>query len=106
MKTVCLAFAVVLSSSAAFADPVLIVRFGDVYTGNYDTGFNLAGTKEMTDEQGLKFVFGFIGSMFLFIVVPVVIAEIVMLVFYVTEGKRGPNRFGRDPKGDALNDTP
>jgi len=44
MKTVCLAFAVVLSSSAAFADPVRIVRFGDVYTGNYDTGFNLAGT--------------------------------------------------------------
>ena len=44
MKTVCLAFAVVLRSSAAFADPVLIVRFGDVYTGNYDTGFNLAGT--------------------------------------------------------------
>ena len=68
--------------------------------------FSLAGTKEMTDEQGIKFAFGMFGSLFLFVVLPALIAWIVMLVFFVTEGKRGPNRFGPDPKGEALNDTP
>lgn len=69
--------------------------------------FTLAGAgHELSDEQGLKVVFTFIGSAFLFILLPLLIAEIVMLVFYVTEGKRGPNRFGEDPKGHALNDTP
>ena len=70
--------------------------------------FSLAssGNDHMTDEQGLKFALGLFGSMFLCVFIPIVIAEIVMLVFYVTEGKRGPNRFGEDPKGHALNDTP
>ena len=39
-----LVLGIVLSGSVAVADPVRVVRFGDVYTGNYDTGFNLAGT--------------------------------------------------------------
>jgi hypothetical protein len=39
-----IALGLVISGSTAFADPVRIVRFGDVWTGNYDTGFNLAGT--------------------------------------------------------------
>ena len=39
----CFASSFVLSSGVAAADPVRLVRFGDVYTGNYDTGFNLAG---------------------------------------------------------------
>jgi hypothetical protein len=44
VRGACLALALLLSSTAVFADPVRVVRFGDVYTGNYDTGFNLAGT--------------------------------------------------------------
>ena len=40
----CFASSFILSSSVAAADPVRLVRFGDVYTGNYDTGFNLAGS--------------------------------------------------------------
>ncbi|HVL69074.1 MAG TPA: PEP-CTERM sorting domain-containing protein [Vicinamibacterales bacterium] len=37
------AFALFLSSSVALADPVRIVTGGGLHTGNYDTGFNLAG---------------------------------------------------------------
>jgi len=55
----------------------------------------------MSDADGLKLVFGVIGSAFLFIVLPWLIAWIVMLVFYVTEGTKGPNRYGPDPKGDT-----
>ncbi len=59
-----------------------------------------------SEAQGLQFAGQLIGSLFLFLLLPILVAEIVMLVFYVTEGKRGPNRFGPDPKGEALNDTP
>lgn len=34
----------VLSGGVAFAHPVRVVKFGDVYTGYCDTDFNLAGT--------------------------------------------------------------
>jgi hypothetical protein len=44
VRGACLVAGIVLSGSVAFADPVRVVRFGDVWTGNYDTGFNLAGT--------------------------------------------------------------
>lgn len=27
---------------------------------------------------------------------------LLLLVYYITEGTRGPNRFGADPKGDAF----
>lgn len=50
------------------------------------------------DAEGLKFAFQAIGSLFLFVFLPSGVAWIVMLVFYVTEGTRGPNRFGPDPK--------
>jgi uncharacterized membrane protein YhaH (DUF805 family) len=60
----------------------------------------------MTDEQGLKFAFGMFGSLFLFIFLPILIAEIVMLVFYVTDGTPTANRFGPDPKGRGVTDRP
>lgn len=44
VRGVCLALGIVLSGSVAFAEPIRVVRSGDVYTGNYDTGFNLSGT--------------------------------------------------------------
>jgi hypothetical protein len=44
LRGACLALAFVLTGSAAFAEPVRAVTTGDVYTGNYDTGFNLNGT--------------------------------------------------------------
>jgi len=53
---------------------------------------------DLADAEGLKLLFGVIGSAFLFILLPCLIAWIVMLVFYVTEGTKGPNRFGADPK--------
>ncbi len=60
----------------------------------------------MSDKEGLSLIFGMLGYMFLFIVLPSLISQIVMLVFYVTEGTRGPNRFGNDPKGHkAVADT-
>lgn len=43
VRAACLATGLVLSSTAAFADPVRTVT-GVVWTGNYDTGFNLYGT--------------------------------------------------------------
>lgn len=49
------AVAVLLSSSVAFADPVRIVTGGNVDTGNYDTGFNLAGANfSLVAGQGLE----------------------------------------------------
>jgi uncharacterized membrane protein YhaH (DUF805 family) len=56
---------------------------------------------DLSDKEGLSLVFGVFGYMFLFVFLPVLISQIVMLVFYVTEGTRGPNRFGNDPKGGA-----
>ena len=44
MGGACLALGIVLSGSLAFAEPVRVIRSGDVYTGNYDTGFNLSGS--------------------------------------------------------------
>lgn len=82
----------------------LIVFF--IIFGAQIYGLVQAGEDKMTDEQTFKFVFTLFGSMFLCVFLPVIAAWIVMLVFYVTEGKRGPNRFGNDPKGPALNDTP
>lgn len=44
LRPVCVALGVILSSSVAAADPVRTITSGDVYTGNYDTGFNLTAT--------------------------------------------------------------
>jgi uncharacterized membrane protein YhaH (DUF805 family) len=60
----------------------------------------------MTDEQGLKFFFTVMGSLFLFVFLPVLVAEIVMLVFYVSDGTPSANRFGPDPKSRGVMDTP
>ena len=38
---------------------------------------------------------------FLWIIVPTLAAKVVTFVFRVTEGTKGPNRFGPDPKGSA-----
>ncbi len=50
------------------------------------------------DSEGVKVVLQVIGSLFLFVFLPTIIALIVLLVFYVSEGTKGPNRFGPDPK--------
>lgn len=61
---------------------------------------------EMSQSEGLSLLLGMLGYMFLFIGLPSLVSQIVMLVFYVTEGTRGPNRFGNDPKGHkAVADT-
>ncbi|WP_443750577.1 DUF805 domain-containing protein [Asticcacaulis solisilvae] len=44
-------------------------------------------------------VFAVIGSAMLFIWLPIIIASIVMLVFFCLDGTVGSNRFGPDPKG-------
>lgn len=64
--------------------------------------FQLVGTgggNDITDAQGLEFFMTFMGSLVLCILLPSLIANIVMLVFYVTDGTPRPNRFGPDPKG-------
>jgi uncharacterized membrane protein YhaH (DUF805 family) len=53
----------------------------------------------MTEAQSLQMVMSFFGSLFLCVILPYLIASIVMLVFFVTDGTAGPNRFGQDPKG-------
>jgi uncharacterized membrane protein YhaH (DUF805 family) len=55
--------------------------------------------KEVSDTQSMEFVFKFMGAMVFCIFLPMLISQIVMLVFYVTDGTPGPNRFGPDPKG-------
>lgn len=69
--------------------------------------FAMASTgSSMSEEQSLKFAFSMFGSLFLCIVLPILIAEIVMLVFYCTDGTPTANRFGADPKGRGVIDTP
>ena len=55
-------------------------------------------TGDMSQSQGAQAALEIVGSVFLCIVLPVLISWIVMLVFFVTEGTKGPNRFGADPK--------
>jgi uncharacterized membrane protein YhaH (DUF805 family) len=69
--------------------------------------FTMAGSIDnMTEEQSLKFAFGMFGSLFLCIFLPILISQIVMLVFYCTDGTPTANRFGADPKGRGVIDTP
>lgn len=44
------------------------------------------------------------GWMYLLVLIPLV-GGIILLVFYCTEGTRGPNRFGPDPKGPDIDRT-
>ena len=89
-----------LPIAAAIVSIILFVILGGAQI------FSVAGhTDSMSDAEGAKFAFGIMGTLLLCMLL-VLVAEIVMLVFYVTEGKRGPNRFGPDPKGEALNTTP
>ncbi len=47
---------------------------------------------------------GFVFSMlraFMWVLLPTLAAKVVTFVFRVTEGTRGPNRYGPDPKGSA-----
>jgi len=53
---------------------------------------------DMPDGEAAKMVLSFVGSLFLCFFLPMLVAGIVMLIFFVTEGTRGPNRFGPDPK--------
>ena len=49
-------------------------------------------------------VVGFLFSMmraFLWVLLPTLAAKVLTFVFRVTEGTRGPNRYGPDPKGSA-----
>jgi len=64
------------------------------------------GADHMTDQQGLQFVLSMFGSIFLYLILPILVAEIVMLVFYVTDGTPGSNRFGPDPKGRGAGSKP
>jgi len=69
--------------------------------------FSAIGTgNNLSDDQSLKLVLSMVGSMFLFLFLPVLIAEIVMFVFYVTDGTPTANRFGADPKGRGVIDAP
>ena len=62
--------------------------------------FSLIQAGEHPNDAAVgQFVLQLVGSMMLCLFLPMLIAEIVMLVFYVTDGTPGPNRFGPDPKG-------
>jgi len=92
---------VIMPFVVAFVGMILFLIFaGTQLFSAISTGGN------MTDEQGLKFAFGMFGSLFLFIFLPILIAEIVMLVFYVTDGTPTTNRFGADPKGRGIQAAP
>ncbi len=69
--------------------------------------FTLIGHEgNMSDAQSMQFIFSMLGSLFLCLFLPILIAEIVMLVFYVTDGTPTANRFGADPKGRGVTDAP
>lgn len=53
------------------------------------------------DEQAITDLFTAMAPMFLWIGLPTWLASIVTFVFHVTDGTKGNNRFGPDPKGSA-----
>jgi uncharacterized membrane protein YhaH (DUF805 family) len=57
------------------------------------------GGSDITEAQGMEIAMKLFGSMTLCILLPMLISQVVMLIFYVTDGTPGPNRFGPDPKG-------
>ena len=63
------------------------------------TAFNMAGMHgHATDTQNMAAFLTLFLSIFGCIALPVLIADVVMLIFFVTEGTKGANRFGEDPK--------
>ncbi|WP_052025141.1 DUF805 domain-containing protein [Asticcacaulis sp. AC466] len=81
-----------------------LILFFIIFGSQFFTVLGSGG--QMTDAQSMHFVGQMLGSMFLCLFLPVLISQIVMLVFYVTDGTPGPNRFGADPKGRGLPATP
>jgi len=53
---------------------------------------------DIPDADGAKIALSFVGALFLCFILPMLVAGVVMLIFFVTEGTKGPNRFGADPK--------
>lgn len=51
------------------------------------------------DEQAIMDMFTSLAPMFVWVGLPWWLASLVTFVFHVTEGTRGKNRFGPDPKG-------
>ena len=69
--------------------------------------FAAAGSgSTMSDAQSLAMFGKVFGSLALFVFLPILVSQIVMLVFYVTDGTPTANRFGADPKGRGIIDTP
>ncbi|MBP2158665.1 MULTISPECIES: DUF805 domain-containing protein [Asticcacaulis] len=51
------------------------------------------------DETAIMDMFTALAPMFLWVWLPAWLASVVTFVFHVTDGTRGANRFGSDPKG-------
>jgi uncharacterized membrane protein YhaH (DUF805 family) len=64
---------------------------------------NPEGTLSQAD--GLHLMLSSLSSLVLCIVIPSLIAWVVMLIFYLSEGAKGPNRFGPDPKSSLAPPT-
>ena len=56
---------------------------------------------DVSDSEGMRAVFQVVGSLFLCVILPSFVSWVVLLVFFVTEGTRGANRFGADPKANS-----
>jgi len=77
----------------------LIIIFSQVFAA--------AGSgSNMTEAQTFAMLGKVFGSLALFVLLPILVSQIVMLVFYVTDGTPTANRFGADPKGRGVIDTP
>lgn len=60
---------------------------------------NFAHFDRLTNAKDSGAMLGFIGSLFLCVYLPIIIACLVLFVFNVLDGTPGNNRFGPDPKG-------
>lgn len=65
-------------------------------------GTQLAGLFTGKYENNPEAVFGVMGSGFLMVWLPTVVASIVLFVFNILDGTPGVNRFGPDPKGRGV----
>lgn len=53
------------------------------------------------DEQAIMAMFSTLSPLFLWVGLPYWLSSLVTFIFHVTDGTKGSNRFGPDPKGTA-----
>ena len=55
--------------------------------------------ESMSESQVVVFLVQFFGGLFLFVILPVLLSQLLLFIFFVLDGTPRNNRFGPDPRG-------